>query len=64
LFRLGVFVKISFILYLRNSIYYGELIWIGKPEMVCLSHLVDMFQIIFLEISMSRLTFLYYLNYS
>jgi hypothetical protein len=38
--------------------------WIGKPEMVCLSQWVDMFQIIFPEISMSRLSFLYYLNYS
>jgi len=51
-------------LYLRNSSYSGKFMWVGKPEMVCLSHWVDMFQIIFPEISISRLGFLYYLNYS
>ena len=47
---IGVLVKISFILYLRNSSYSGEFSSVGKLEMVCLSHWVDMFQIIFLEI--------------
>ena len=46
----GVLVKISFILYPRNSSYSGEFSSGGKMEMVCLSHWVDMFQIIFLEI--------------
>ena len=64
LFDLGVFVRISFILYLRNFTYYGEFTWIGKLEMVCLSQRVDMCQIIFLEISRWRLNYLYYLNYS
>jgi hypothetical protein len=64
LFDPGVLIKNNFTLCLRNSSYSGEFTWIGKPEMVCLSHWVDMFQIIFFEISVSRLNFLYYLNYS
>jgi hypothetical protein len=46
----GVLVKISFILHLRNSSCSGDFSSGGKLEMVCLSHWVDMFQIIVLEI--------------
>jgi hypothetical protein len=60
----GVAIKNNFALYLRNSSYSRKFMWIGKPEMVCLSHWVDMFQIIFPEISASMLGVLYYLNYS
>ena len=51
-------------MYLRNYSYFGKFSSGGKLEMVCLSHWVDMFQIIFLEIWMLRLNSLCYLNYS